>query len=48
MRVALVGPPQSGKSTLFAAAAEAGGSDVDPTAPTSRLARSMANSAARV
>ncbi len=29
MRVALVGPPQSGKSTLFAAAAEAGGSDVD-------------------
>ena len=29
MRVALVGPPQSGKSTLFAAVAEAGGSHVD-------------------
>lgn len=29
MRVALVGPPQSGKSTLFAAVAEAGGSQVD-------------------
>lgn len=29
MRVALVGPPQSGKSTLFAAAAQAGGSHVD-------------------
>lgn len=29
MRVALVGPPQSGKSTLFEAVAEAGGSHVD-------------------
>ena len=29
MRVALVGPPQSGKSTLFAAVAQAGGSHVD-------------------
>ena len=29
MRVALVGPPQSGKSVLFAAVAEAGGSHVD-------------------
>ncbi|HUS48446.1 MAG TPA: DUF933 domain-containing protein [Phycisphaerae bacterium] len=29
MRVALVGPPKSGKSTLFAAIAEAGGSHVD-------------------
>jgi hypothetical protein len=29
MRVALIGPPQSGKSTLFAAIAEAGGSHVD-------------------
>ncbi len=29
MRVALVGPPQSGKGTLFAAVAEAGGSQVD-------------------
>lgn len=29
MRVALVGPPQSGKSVLFAAIAEAGGSHVD-------------------
>ena len=29
MRVALIGPPQSGKSTLFAAVAEAGGSHVD-------------------
>jgi len=29
MRVALVGPTQSGKSTLFAAVAEAGGSHVD-------------------
>ena len=28
MRVALVGPPQSGKSTLFAAVAESGGSSV--------------------
>ncbi len=28
MRVALVGPPQSGKSTLFASVAEAGGSSV--------------------
>ncbi len=33
MRVALVGPPQSGKSTLFAAIAEAGGSDVDISRP---------------
>ena len=33
MRVALVGPPQSGKSTLFAAVAEAGGSDVDLSRP---------------
>ncbi len=29
MRVALIGPSQSGKSTLFAAVAEAGGSNVD-------------------
>ncbi|HOD83387.1 MAG: Ribosome-binding ATPase YchF [Planctomycetes bacterium ADurb.Bin126] len=29
MKVALIGPPQSGKSTLFAAVAEAGGSHVD-------------------
>jgi hypothetical protein len=29
MRVALIGPPQSGKTTLFAAVAEAGGSHVD-------------------
>jgi len=29
MRVALVGPPQSGKTTLFAAVAEAGGSHVE-------------------
>jgi len=29
MRIALVGPPQSGKSSLFAAVAEAGGSHVD-------------------
>jgi len=29
MRVALIGPPQSGKSVLFAAVAEAGGSHVD-------------------
>ena len=28
MRVAMVGPPYSGKSTLFAAVAEAGGSQV--------------------
>jgi ribosome-binding ATPase YchF (GTP1/OBG family) len=33
MRVALVGPPQSGKSTLFAAVAEAGGSHVDLSRP---------------
>jgi len=33
MRVALVGPPQSGKSTLFAAMAEAGGSHVDISRP---------------
>ena len=33
MRVALVGPPQSGKSTLFAAIAEAGGSHVDISRP---------------
>jgi GTP-binding protein YchF len=33
MRVALVGPPQSGKSTLFAAIAEAGGSHVDLSRP---------------
>jgi ribosome-binding ATPase YchF (GTP1/OBG family) len=33
MRVALIGPPQSGKSTLFAAVAEAGGSHVDPFSP---------------
>jgi len=33
MRVALVGPPQSGKSTLFAAVAEAGGSHVDTHRP---------------
>ena len=29
MKVALVGPPRSGKSTLFAAVAEAGGSHID-------------------
>jgi len=33
MRVALVGPPLSGKSTLFAAVAEAGGSRVDLSRP---------------
>jgi len=33
MRVALVGPPLSGKSTLFAAVAEAGGSHVDLSRP---------------
>ena len=33
MRVALVGPPQSGKSTLFTAIAEAGGSHVDVSRP---------------
>ncbi len=33
MRVALVGPPLSGKSTLFAAVAEAGGSNVDLSRP---------------
>ncbi len=33
MRVALVGPPQSGKSTLWAAVAEAGGSHVDLSRP---------------
>ena len=33
MRIALVGPPQSGKSTLFAAVAEAGGSHVDLSRP---------------
>jgi GTP-binding protein YchF len=33
MRVALVGPPQSGKSTLFAAVAQAGGSHVDLSRP---------------
>ncbi len=33
MRVALVGLPQSGKSTLFAAIAEAGGSHVDLSRP---------------
>jgi len=33
MRVALIGPPQSGKSTLFAAVAEAGGSHVDISRP---------------
>jgi GTP-binding protein YchF len=33
MRVALVGPPQSGKSTLFAAVAAAGGSHVDLSRP---------------
>jgi len=33
MRVALTGPPQSGKSTLFAAVAEAGGSHVDISRP---------------
>ncbi|MFP4104768.1 MAG: redox-regulated ATPase YchF [Phycisphaerae bacterium] len=33
MRVALIGPPQSGKSTLFAAVAEAGGSHVDLSRP---------------
>jgi hypothetical protein len=33
MRVALIGPPQSGKSTLFAAIAEAGGSHVDLSHP---------------
>ena len=33
MRVALVGPPLSGKSTLFAAVAEAGGGHVDLSRP---------------
>ena len=33
MRVALVGPPQSGKSSLFAAVAQAGGSGVDLSRP---------------
>jgi len=33
MRVALIGPPQSGKSVLFAAVAEAGGSHVDLSRP---------------
>ncbi|HUU59727.1 MAG TPA: DUF933 domain-containing protein [Phycisphaerae bacterium] len=33
MRVALIGMPQSGKSTVFAAAAEAGGSHVDLDRP---------------
>jgi len=33
MRVALIGPPQAGKSTLFAAVAEAGGSHVDLSRP---------------
>lgn len=33
MRVALLGPPQSGKSKLFAAVAEAGGADVDTSRP---------------
>ena len=33
MRIALIGPPQSGKSTLFAAVAEAGGSHVDLSRP---------------
>ena len=33
MRVALVGPPMSGKSTLFAAVAKAGGSNVDISRP---------------
>jgi hypothetical protein len=33
MRVVLIGPPLSGKSTLFAAVAEAGGSNVDLSRP---------------
>ncbi len=33
MRVTLIGPPQSGKSTLFAAVAGAGGSNVDLSRP---------------
>jgi hypothetical protein len=33
MRVALIGPPQSGKTTLFAAVAAAGGSQVDLSRP---------------
>jgi hypothetical protein len=33
MRAALIGPPQSGKSTLFAAVAEEGGSHVDLARP---------------
>lgn len=33
MRVALIGPPQSGKSALFAAVAQAGGSNVDLSRP---------------
>ena len=33
MRVVLIGPSQSGKSTLFAAVAEAGGSNVDLSRP---------------
>ncbi len=33
MRVAFIGPPYSGKTTLFAAIAEAGGSKVDVSRP---------------
>ena len=33
MRVAFIGPPQSGKSTIFAAVAETGGSHVDLSRP---------------
>ena len=33
MRAALIGPPQSGKTTLFAAVAQAGGSNVDLSRP---------------
>jgi len=33
MRAALIGPPMSGKSSLFAAIAEAGGTDVDQSRP---------------
>jgi ribosome-binding ATPase YchF (GTP1/OBG family) len=37
MRVALIGPPLSGKSTLFAAVAEAEGSNVTSPGRTPRI-----------
>ena len=33
MRIALIGPPQSGKSTLLAAVVEAAGSHIDISRP---------------